>query len=343
MPTRRSKLAYEFELFRYDPREWFVLTGDRLLVSLLHVVVLAIVFTIVMLSGLVPLEHETPVLFLLFALIAANFTLIAIVTSLSQFILSRQLEAPGEIRETMDETIAYREDVGETIGQPVMPVKPDAFFLFLFENARQDLEELETLRLEGRTRRTREELEDLVSGLKTHTDDIITLLEHPSSEMKHALFVALNTSYETHVHRAWYLESEYTDEFTDRVTEPLGTLIETLEHIVVASRMFEATFIESEVSELSRVLLYVGLPAQVAAIVLTLLYTPADATPMIPESALVVVVVPAIVIAGVTPFFILSSYIVRLTVVARRTSENFPFSSQLKNTLALRDSYIRDE
>jgi hypothetical protein len=71
-----------------------------------------------------------------------------------------------------------------------------------------------------------------------------------------------------------------------------------------------------------------------------LLYSTADGRPALAQST-VDVVVPAVLVAGFAPFFVLSSYIVRLTVVARRTAENFPFSSQLKNTLALRDERPR--
>ncbi len=342
MRDRRSWLAFEASLFRYDPVEWFLLTGDRILVSVLQVAVLVAILAGLVASGLVPLAAETPVLFLLFALIAANFTLIAIVTSLGQFILSRRLESPGEIRTAMAETIDYREDVGETVGESVLPVKPDTFFLVLFESVGRDLEELGGLTAEGRTRRTREELAELVEGLGRHTDHVLGLLDHPASGMKHALFVSLNTNYENHVHRAWYLQREYADEFTDRITDQLGRLAETLEHIVVAVRMFEAVFIEAEVSELARYLLYVGLPVQVAAMVVMLLYTAPGGAPLLAGSTMSVLV-PAAIVAGFTPFLILASYIVRLTVVARRTADTFPFSSQLTQTVALRDDFTRDD
>lgn len=338
MTDRRSWLAFEWDLLRYDPVDWFVLTGNRILVSILQVLALVVVLAAVIRSGLVPLAAETPILFLLFALIAANFTLIAIVASLGQFILSQRLESPGEIRTKITETMAYREAVGDTVGQPVLPVKPDAFFLVLFESAHDDLAYLANLTSEGRTRRTREELTELVAGLQSHTDHVTGLLDHPASEMKHAMFVSLNTNYENHVHRAWYLQREYADEFTDRITGQLGRLAETLEHIVVAVRMFQATFIESEVSELARYLLYVGIPVQVTAMIVMLLYTAADGTSLL-SPGVTALLVPAVLVAGFTPFLILSSYIVRLTVVARRTADNFPFSSQLTRTVALRDGF----
>jgi hypothetical protein len=335
---RGSRLAFEAELFRYDPLEWVVLTGDRRLVSLLGLLVLGAVFALVVLSGRAPLRKETPVLFLLFALIGANFTLIAIVTSLSQFVLGRRLESPGEIRGKMRETIAYREDVGETVGRSLMPVKPDAFFLVLYQGVYEELDEIERLSSQGRTRRAREELESLVSGLRAHTDYVVDLLGRPESGLKHALFSSLTADYEHAVHRTWYLRTEHADEFTERVGDPLGRLTETLKHIEVASRMFRTVFIESEVSELSRYLLYVGLPIQLSAVVVMLLYTAPGTEPPL-SIGMLSVLVPAVLTAGFAPFLVLASYVVRLTVVARRTADIFPFSSQLRGTVALRDEF----
>ena len=333
---RGSWLAFEAELLRYDPLEWVVLTGDRRLVSLLGLLPLGAVLAGTVLSGLAPLRDETPVLFLLFALIGANFTLIAIVTSLSQFVLGRRLESPGEIRGKIRESIAYREDVIETTGRSLLPVKPDAFFLVLYRGIREDLGELERGSSQGRTRRAREELESLVADLRAHTDYVIDLLERPESGLKHALFTSLTADYEHAVHRTWYLQTEHADEFTEAVGVPLARLTETLQHVEVASRTFRTVFIEAEVAELSRYLLYVGLPVQVSAVVLTLLYTAPGAAPPFPVRTLSAVV-PAVLTAGFAPFLVLASYVVRLTVVARRTADTFPFSSQLRTTVALRE------
>lgn len=330
----QSWLAFEASLFRYDPREWLVMTGDRLLVAALFLVGVGAVFALLVVTDLVPLRKETPVLFLLFALVGGNFTLIAIVTSLSQFVLARRLESPGEIRAEIDETIGYREAVGVTLGRTVMPVKADAYFLVLYRGVREELAALERASEEGRTRRARVELDELVSGLRSHTDYVIDLLERPSSGMKHALFTSLSADYENHAHRAWYLRSEHAGEFTDRAVEPLSRLTELLEHIEVASRTFKTVFIESEVAELSRFLLYVGLPVQVGAVAVMALYSAPGSEPPLPMPVLEVVF-PAVLTAGFAPFLILSSYVVRFSVVARRTADSFPFSSQLDSTVAI--------
>jgi len=332
----QSRLRFELELFRHDPGEWLVLTGNRVLVAALALWVLMALLAGIVLSGLVPLWKETPVLFLLFALIAANFTLIAIVTSLSQFVLGRRLESPGEIRRKIDETIDYREEVGRDIGERVTPVQPDRFLLALYRSAQTELEVLEQFHLEGRTRIAREDLEILVNDLRRHCAYVVSVLESPVSGVKHALFVSLQTDYENAVHHTWHLQWERAEEFTQEAAEPLANLAGTLQHIEVAVRLFKTVFIESEVAELSRFLLYLGFPVQLSAVVLTLIYTAAGTAPPLPDPVLKLVV-PVVVAAGFAPFLLLGSYVVRLTVVARRTADTFPFSSQLDTAVTARE------
>lgn len=336
-----SWLVFEFSLLVEDPWEWIIVTGNRLLVSILQLVLLAGTLTIVLFLGFIPLQAETPILFLLFALITANFTLISIITSLSQFLLGRELESPNEIRTEMAETISYREDISKNIDQSVIPVKPNIFFLFLFTNVHDELEALEQLSSQARTKRARDELEELISEFQIQIDHIVDLLEHPASELKHALFASVNANYENHAHQAWHLQMEHSDEFTDQVTQQLNQLSEKLEHVVIATRMFQTTFIESEVAKLSRFLLYVGLPVQLSSVIAMLLYTAPASVPLVP-SATLTVLIPAVLIAGFVPFLILSSYIVRLTIIAQRMADKFPFSSQLTDTVVRSDTVTDD-
>jgi hypothetical protein len=331
-------LALELELLRHDSREWVLLTGDRVLVGILGFLPLVAVLAGVVLSGLAPFQKETPVLFLLFALIGANFTLIAIVTSLSQFVLGRRLESPGEIRQKIEDTIDYREEVGRTIGERVVPVQPDMFFLLLYREARMELDVLEGAQLETRTKQAREELTTLLDDLGEHCEYVIDVLTSPSSGTKQALFVTLSADYENAMHRVWHLQWAQAEDFTEEASEPLGRLAGTLQHIEVATRLFKTVFIESEVAELSRYLLYVGLPVQVMAIALTLVYTSPGAAPPLPVAVLRVVV-PSVIAAGFVPFLLLGTYVIRLTVVANRTADTFPFSSHLSTGVASSDEY----
>jgi hypothetical protein len=333
-------LAFELRLLRHDGREWVLLTGDRVLVGVLGFLPLVAVLAGVVLSGLAPFRKETPVLFLLFALIGANFTLITIVTSLSQFVLGRRLESPGEIRRKMEDTIDYREEVGRTTGERVVPVQPDMLFLLLYRQARMELDVLEGAQLAARTKHAREEPAVLLDDLGEHCDYVIDVLRSPSIGTRQALFVSLSADYESAVHRVWHLQWARGEDFAAEAAEPLGRLAGTLQHIEVATRLFKTVFIESEVAELSRYLLYVGLPVQIMAIALTLVYTTPGTAPPLPVEVLRVVV-PGVIAAGFIPFLLLGTYVIRLTVVANRAADTFPFSSHLSRGMPVRDEHDR--
>ncbi|NIS33534.1 MAG: hypothetical protein GWN07_23650, partial [Actinobacteria bacterium] len=70
-----------------------LLTGSRLWVTAGVLAVVAGLLWGAVLTGLAPMAERTPILFLLFALISGNVTLITIVVSISQFVLSRHLES----------------------------------------------------------------------------------------------------------------------------------------------------------------------------------------------------------------------------------------------------------
>jgi hypothetical protein len=328
-----SRLAFEWELFRYSPRDWFLLSGDRLLISALSLLAIFGIVVGLVVVGLVPFRDNIALLYMLFAFVSGNFTAITIVISLSQFVLTRHLESPGEIREKIAEMLAYRADVSETTRQEVLPISPTDFFLILFRNIREDAAELEGQVSQGRTRKMREELATLTDGLQEHTDDVIGLLERPSAGIEHALFTTMESDYGQFVHRAWYLQSEYSDDLADPALEPLQRLVDRFEHVEVATRLFRTSRIQAELATLSQLLLYVGLPVQVVTVVLMMTFTAPGGIPF--STPVLSVVFPVVVTAGFTPFVVLAAYVMRLTTMARRTADMYPFSSRVRGKLAV--------
>jgi hypothetical protein len=336
MSTRwnvRFGVAVEWYVLKRRPREWFLLSGSRLAVTAVGLLVVSATVWTAVVTGLIPLEAETPVLFLLFALISGNFTLITIVISISQFVLARHLESPGEIREKMDEMVQYRREVGATTGRRVVPVAPAEFVRLLFRTIARRVEALSAeLTSASATEKTAvddevgAELNALVRGLGEHVEYVIALLNHPSTGLNYALFATLNASYEQDIYDAWRLRTEHPRSLPDPVVDALDDLVEGLEQIDVARRVFKTVFIQSELAALSRILLYIGIPVQVATVVLLLLFTGPDGWVFSP--AALRFVIPTIVTVGFAPILLLAAYILRLATVARRTASMYPFTNQ---------------
>ena len=328
MGVTGERASLEWQLLRYAPLEWLLLSGDRLVISGGLLVVVAAVVWGTVLTGLAPLTDQTPLLYLLFALIGGNFTLIAIVVSISQFVLSAHLESPGEIRDEMEKMVGYRRDVIERTDQSVVPVSPGAFLRLLFGRIGDQVETLDRARSDVADERVSDELGALVAGLDEHVSWVTSVLEGSEPGVEYALFATLQKSYATYFYRAWRLRSRHADALPREATGALDELVERLEQVDVARRYFESVFIQSELSSLSRLLLYAGVPVQVASVALMLAFSGPTVTTL-PQETLAVVL-PAVVTAGFVPIVLLATFVVRLATVARRSGAMFPFTTQFE-------------
>jgi len=309
---------------RTRAKEWLLYTGDRMAVSAVLLLVIANVVLGTVWSGFVPLRVRTPILFMLFALVSGNFVLITIVVSLNQFVLTRHLESPDEIRTRMDEMLGYRRAVGESTGRTVLPITPSGFLLVLFSTLARQGRDLEREIPETESGRTQDALRRLTREIEAHTTQVTEILDTPRRGSRDALFIALNTSYASYIHLVSHLETEHAEAVTAETATLLDRLIRSLEHVDVARRFLKTVFIQSALAELSRLLLYIGLPVQVITVVMLLSFSaPAAAGP---SHAVLTVVIPTVVIAGFAPIVILTSFILRLSTIAERTAAMYPFT-----------------
>jgi len=100
--------------------KWFFLTGDRLSIAVGLVVVLGCFFGILVWFGLVPIRNTQALFYAYSGLISGNLTLITVVASINQLLLSRELNTPGEHRTQMEHVIEYRTEIEEATDTEVL-------------------------------------------------------------------------------------------------------------------------------------------------------------------------------------------------------------------------------
>lgn len=322
----RFELNTELDVLRHEPLDWFLLTGNRLVVSALLLTLVSTTIWWAVLSGLAPLVEPTPTLFLLFALIGGNFTLITIVVSISQFVLARHLESPGEVREQMREVIGFREEVSEITDQRVVPVTPTGLFELLFQGIERDVETLRETGWRPEDPDLRRYADRLLTDLTTHVREVQSLLSGGEAGIRYALIDVLDTNYSRYFVGAYRLRAAHDDDLPETVARSLNRLERHVEQVDVARRYFKTIYIQSELASLSRLLLFIGIPVQVVSVVLMLLFTGA-AGPTISQGTLRVVI-PLVVTAGFAPIVLLTTYILRLATVVQRTAAMYPFTTR---------------
>ncbi|PSP88238.1 hypothetical protein BRC90_08165 [Halobacteriales archaeon QS_4_69_34] len=322
----RAELGVELGLLQYRPVDWVLLSGSRLAVSAGLLAIVAAIMGAIVTAGMAPLTERTPILFLLFALIGGNFTLITIVVSISQFVLTRHLESPGEVREGLREMIGYRQEVGEATREKVVPVTPSRLFVLLFRSIDRELEALRNAGWSPPDPELRRDVERLVADLEGHAARVIGLVEGSDAGIRYALLAVLDTDYSRYFVGAYRVRAAFGEDLPASVADALDRIERHVEQVDVARRYFKTVFIQSELASLSRLLLYIGLPVQVASVVLMLLFT-APADPILARPVLRIVI-PLVVTAGFAPIVLLTAYILRLATVVERTAAMYPFTTR---------------
>jgi hypothetical protein len=81
-----------------DLREWFLLGGNRLVIAGGVVILIFGLLSVAEWTGLILLTETMPMFYLFSSLIGGNPTLITVVVSINQLLLSREFSSPGELQ-----------------------------------------------------------------------------------------------------------------------------------------------------------------------------------------------------------------------------------------------------
>lgn len=313
-----------FDGLRAGVVDWVLLYGNRQLVAAGLTAGFAASFAAFVLLGLVPLVETQALFYAYSGLIAGNLTLITVVVSINQLLLSRELQSPDELRSQIEGVVDYREEVEAATGE-IAPVKPLGFLRLLLEATREEAQRLGGFARDGVVASGHDEIDDVVTGLTDRIDRIDGLLVESRTDTFSVLSLLLETNYAEQIRRLRRLQAAHGADFAEEVHESIDDLVDRLREIDVARQYFKSIYLQQELSTLSRVLLYAGLPAVgVALVSLLALTVPADRPGLTVDLRLFV---PVTFTIGLVPLATLCSYVLRAASVTKLTAATLPFTT----------------
>ncbi|WP_256393628.1 hypothetical protein [Natronoarchaeum rubrum] len=325
-----------------DFTDWLTLYGSRYAVAALVLIVVAAVVATLVVTSVVPPANADAMLYLFSAFVGGNFTLITVVLSINQLVLSQQLQAPNEIRSEIEATIEYRRNVEGVTGVDVLPVVPRAFLRRLLESTRQHAQALGGLVARTGRPDLERDVDEVVEAVTASADRADVLLtgdggdEEIESDRRGAddpsgmgifavLAVLLSTNYAAQLRDAARIRADHGDALREAESVALDELTDALRGLDVARQYFRTIYVQEELARLSRLLLYVGIPAIVAAALLLPVYrTPG--VPTVPRWTLGPLFTLGVVVS-LAPIAVLFAFVLRLTVVSQRTVAVTPFTT----------------
>lgn len=320
-----SLLERNLDTVRAEPYEWFTFLGNRFLVAGLLTALFALLLAALVWAKVVVVTHSGQMIFLAQGLLTATVTLITIVLSINQLVLSRELGTPGELHDDVQDVIAYRNHVEETTNREAVPSTPVDFLSVLLDGTRSNAQRLGGVVRGQDPDQLRDEVDGLVSTITSHVDEITEVLARSERGIFDTLAASLQMNFSRQLHEAQRLQTVYDDELSPDAHEMLDEVIDSLQQVDIARQYFKSLYIQSELAQLSRLLLYVGVPAVGGAILMYLVYVggPRGAVP--PEYLTVFILL--VVVLGFSLIAILCSYVLRIATVAQRTVAITPFTT----------------
>ena len=110
--------------------EWVLLTGPRSVVTLGIALLIGGSLGVLYPLGMAPFEDVQTLSLVYNGLVVGNITLITVVVSINQLLVSRELRTPGELESQIADVIDYRSEV-ESATDDVAPVRPRGFLRLL--------------------------------------------------------------------------------------------------------------------------------------------------------------------------------------------------------------------
>lgn len=310
---------------------WILLEGNRNAVT---AALLSFVFAALIGIGMLwtfemaDLVKDTPaVQTLLNTLLSGIILLVTIVVSINSIVLSHDITSVRTQENRLEATTMFQKDIGRLTETGKSPTDPASFLKLMGDVIRERGKALEAS-VDSTDEEFIEEVREYVNHITETVESIDTGFTASVSGAEFGiLWLGLELDYGEYMDRSHSLETSFDNELSDDTRERLEELKQAFQLFTTGKEYFKTLYYSQEVSELSRTLLVVSLPA----ILINASAILAINAQVLPEFWVlglppILTFVAAVFTISLTPYVILTAYMLRLATVAKRTTAAGPFS-----------------
>ncbi|NHN47911.1 hypothetical protein G9464_09910 [Halostella sp. JP-L12] len=310
-------------------KRWLLLSGGRgvvtavaMLVVMTGFVVLGVVWT----TEMRDLVTETEIVqTLLFTLLSGTILLVSIAVSINSVVLSQELTSIGDQLDEIENSLSFRSSIREMSDPDVSPARPAEFLLTILRAVRDQSEELDTV-VEDDGSAFSERVDAFVDDVVRQTESIEKRLQRGQFGTSEVLLAGLDYDYSWQMYVTQRLLSTHGDELTDRQRDVLEDIVETLKQFTTGRAYFKTLYFKRELANLSRWLLAISFPS-IVYLSYALLALKANLIPDISVLGIgsLILFTGAAYVAGLVPFALFTSYVLRSATISFRTLAAGPF------------------
>jgi len=303
-----------------------LLKGDRMVVAGLLLAVILTAYTALELIGFTAAQDLGVMSAALGALVSGNLTVITVVLSINQLVLSRELQGIGGLTSSIEEVSEFRERVREALDREVTPETPAEFLSLLVRSTQAEVKQLEDATAHVDDDDFRADIDEFTTRLTAHTDRVVDLLRKPDIGVFGVLAATLSTNYAHELNEARRIKARYEDQLSDSAVDSLNNIAHRVKDIDVARQYFKTMYMQEELSYFSRLLLYVGIPAEFITVA-ALIAVSKSGSALAGLPVTLTVVAPIVITIAFAPLVVLFSFMIRVATVAHNTISTAQFTT----------------
>ncbi|WP_247731333.1 hypothetical protein [Halovivax limisalsi] len=302
-------------------REWFLLDGDRLVVATLLSVAIFLSVLVLEAVGIISFTNANSMTRVASGMIAGTFSLVTLVVSINQLILSREFVAAGTAEDRLEGVESFREQVATLASAPAAPAAPAQLLELLAETIARRATALESM-VDGADAVVRTPIRRYVAELTRETDQLDDALDRTSFSSFDALSLSARFDDDWFRYAGSYLRAAHDEALSDDATAAFDDVLTGLRLFAVAREHFMTTYLQRELTRFSQLTIVVGVPSILSAVLLGFFY--ADITGPTVSFGVFPYVVSTVVAIVFAPVSLLVAYILRTATITRRTASTGP-------------------
>jgi hypothetical protein len=258
------------------------------------------------------------------AYVGALITGVTLVVTISLVVLSQEFGPLGEQRERMSGSMGFRADV-EDIFDAASPPEPNDFLRALVENTSEKAEALEDAVEDNEDDDILEAVSQLAGDIHDNANVVSEQLEDRAFGEYTVVKAALDYNYSWKIFQARRIQDQYQDDMDPETVRKLIDLIDILGFYGPAREHIKTLYFQWQLVDLSRGMLYLSVPALAITSALAMYLAPTSFPGTFLGIGNLVWIVSAGMAAGAMPFLFLTSFILRLVTITKRTLAIGPF------------------
>jgi hypothetical protein len=258
------------------------------------------------------------------AYVGALITGVTLVVTISLVVLSQEFGPLGEQRNRMSGSMGFRGDV-EDIFDAASPPEPNSFLRALVENTTEKADALEEAAADHDNDDFREAVNQLTDDIADNASVVSDELEDRSFGEYAVVKAALDYNYSWKIYQARRLQDRFGETMDHETRRKLIDLIDILGFYGPAREHIKTLYFQWQLVDLSRGMLYLSVPSLVITSALAMYLAPSSFPGAFLGIDNLIWIVSAGMAAGALPFLFLTSFILRLVTITKRTLAVGPF------------------